>query len=122
MPDGTTSTSPATNARNDFGHTGLDLEPNDDATPAPFERAFVQANEVLRFLLNFNIAVANDAESPFAQDFVARKQKPDKGDNQTVKHYEAGGATKRTIGQAEKTLDAPGNAHKRAHRCAITGI
>ena len=53
---------------------------------------------------------------------MAWKQKPDKGDNQTVKHYEAGGAPKRTVGQAEKTFDAPGNAHKRAHRCAITGI
>src|SRR4029077_14006024 len=94
----------------------------DDATPAPFERTLIETNEILRFLLNFNIAVANDAESPFAQDFVAWKQKPDKGDNQTVKHYEAGGAPKRNIGQPEKTFDAPGNAYKRAHRCAITGI
>ena len=53
---------------------------------------------------------------------MARKQKPDKGDDQTVKHDEARGAPKGTVGQADKPFDAPGNAHKRAHRGAISRI
>src|SRR5713101_6622494 len=94
----------------------------DGTTSTPFERTLVKANKVFRFLLDFNIAVANDAESPLPQDFVARKQKPDKGDNQTVKPYEARGAPKGTVGQPEKPFDAPGNTYKRAHRCAISRI
>ncbi len=93
-----------------------------DAAPALLERALIQANEVLRLFLDFNVAVANDAKGALAQHFVARKQKPDKSDNQTVKHHEARGASNRTIGQPDKTLNASGNAHKRAHRRAITGI
>ena len=122
MPDGTTSTSPATNARNDFGHAGFDLEPNDDAAPAPFERALIEANEILRFFLNLNVAVANDAKGPLPQHFMARKQEPDERNNQPVKHYEARGASKRAIGQPDEPFDASGNAHQRAHRLALMRI
>ena len=105
-----------------FGHAGFDLEPDDGAAPAPLERALVQANEILRLFLDFDVAVANDAKGAFAQDFVARKQEPDEGDDQTVEHHEARGAPKRTVGQPDKPLDASGNAHERAHRLAVARI
>ena len=38
------------------------------------------------------------------------------------KHHEARGAPKRAIGQPDKTLDASGNAHQRAHGHAVTRI
>ena len=103
-------------------HTGFDLETDDGAAPAPLERALVEANEVFRLLLDFDVAVANDAKRPLAQDFVARKQEPDERDDQPVQHHEARRAPERTVGQSDEAVDASGNAHQRAHRLAVARI
>ena len=87
-------------------HAGLDLEPDDRAAPAPLERALVEANEVLRLFLDFDVAVANDAKGALAQHFIARKQQADEGDDQPVQRHEARGAAKRSVGQSDEALDA----------------
>ena len=91
-----------------FWHAGFDLEPDDSAAPASLERALVQADEVFRLFLDFNVAVANDAKGAFAQHFVARKQEPDKRDNQPVKHHETRGPAKRAVGNRTKRSTLPG--------------
>ena len=103
-------------------HAGLDLEADDGAAPTPFERALVEADEVLRLFFDFNVAVANDAKGALAQHFMTRKQQADEGDDQPVTRHEARGAPERAIGQSDEALDAAGNAHKRAHRSAILRI
>ena len=45
-----------------FRHARLDLEPDDRAAPAALQRALVKPHEVFGLFLDFDVAVANDAE------------------------------------------------------------
>ena len=102
-----------------FRRAGLDLKPDDGAAPAPLERALVEADEVFRLFLDFDVAVANDAKGALAQHFIARKQQADEGDDQPIEHHEARGAAERPVRQPDEALDAAGNADQRAHRRAV---
>ena len=65
-------------------HAGLDLEPDDRAAAPALERALVKPHQVLRLLLDLDVAVADDPERPLAEHLVAGKQEPDEGDDQAV--------------------------------------
>ena len=52
-------------------HAGVDLQPDDRAAPPPLQRALEEEHEVLRFLLDFEVRVADDAEHALPVHLVA---------------------------------------------------
>ena len=59
---GSTSSSSATKARRSSGMRGVDFEPDHRSAPAPLQRRLEEAHEVFGLFLDFEIAVADDAE------------------------------------------------------------
>ena len=53
---------------------GVDLHADHRAAAAALERAFEQAHQVFRLFLDFDVAVADDAEQALAQHIVAGKE------------------------------------------------
>ena len=115
-PGGTTSTSPVTKARSVSGMRGLDLEPDHRAAPAPLQRALEQAHQILGLFLDFDVAVADDAEAALRLDLVAGEQLADEGDDDLLERDEA--LRRRAaprVRQADEAVDLARHAHQRAH-------
>ena len=56
-------------------HRGFDLEPDHRAAPAPLEHGLELAHQVFGLFLDFDFAVADDAEGALPFDRVAGKQR-----------------------------------------------
>ena len=122
MPDGTTSTSPATKARSDSGM----LASISSRITEPRRRRF----SALSYRRTRSSASSSTSMSlsrmtrnaPFAEHLEARKQEADEGDDQAVERDEARGRAERAVRQAHEALDAARNAHQRAHRPPVLRI
>ena len=67
----------------------LDLQPDDRAAPAPLQRAFEEPHQILGLLLDFDVAVADDAEAALPDDLEAGKQQRAEGDDDLFERDEA---------------------------------
>ena len=61
-------------ARSVFRHVGGDLEPDHRAAAAALQRGLEQAHEIFGLFLDFEIAVANDAENALPFQLIAGEQ------------------------------------------------
>ena len=57
-----------------FGHSRLELQADDPAAPPPLDRGAEVADQVLGFLLDLDVAVADDPEGAAAQHLIFREQ------------------------------------------------
>src|SRR6202035_5242200 len=105
-----------------FGrHVGLDVEPDHRSTAPTLERGFKQPYQVLGFLENFQLGVADDTERADAFDGVAGKQLVDEQAGRAFDGDQPYLAIAATRWQPHETLDTVGQANERIHRPAVLG-
>ena len=66
-----------TKRRSAVRHRGIDLEPDHRAAAAALERGLEQAHQVFGFFLDFDVAVADDAEGALPLHGIAGEQLAD---------------------------------------------
>ena len=66
------------------GHAVLELDADDAAAPAPLDRAAEIADEILRFLLDLDVAVADDPEGAAAEQLGIGKEGADVAPDQRL--------------------------------------
>ena len=104
-------------------HRGVDLQSDDRTASPPLQCALEQTHEVFRFLLHFDIAVAQHAKRPqpghvIAGEKTARK-KPDQRLHAHETHSRLGARLHIGVdGQSHETVQLRGNRHQRVHRRA----
>ena len=118
-PDATTSTSPVTKRAQPLRHAGVDLETDHRAAPPPLQRALEQAHQVFGLFLDFDVAVADDAEAAVPCDLVAGEQLADEGEDDLFEQNEAQRSSRARVRQLDEAVDARGKAHQRVHRSVV---
>ncbi len=97
-------------------HAGVDFEPDDRSAAAPFQRAFEQPHQVFGLFLDFDVAVANDAEAAVSGDLVAGEELIDEGEDDLLEQHEAQRPVGPRVWQLDEAVDAVGKTHQRVHR------
>ena len=115
----TTSSSSATKCAQILGHRRLDLEPDDAAAPALLQRRLEEAHEILGLFLDFEVAVADDAEGALPLHVVAGKEPARVKRDDLLERDEARRAGLGEIGQPDEALDLRGHADQRVQHLAV---
>ena len=103
------------------GHVRVRLQPDHRAAPAAFQRRLEQADQVFRLFLDFEIAVADDAEQALRLDRKAGKQLLDMGDDHRLQQHQPRAASGR-LRQADEAVDLGRHAHQRLHPRARAAV
>ena len=103
-----------------FGrHRRVDFEPDRGSAAAALERTLEHTDEILRFFLDFDVAVAEDAERPLAAHGIAGKQTPDEQADRGLKGDETRRRLLASIRQTDEALDLRRHADQRIHAAAV---
>ncbi len=102
-----------------LGHGGLDFEPDDAAAPALLQRRLEQPHEILGLFLDFEVAVADDAETALPLHVVAGEEPAGVEHDHLLERDEAGRAGLGEIRQADEALDLVRQADQRVQHLAV---
>ena len=102
-----------------FRHVLLDLQPDHQAATAALQRAFEEADEVLRLFLHLDVGVADEPESALSAHLVAREEPGDEEAEHVLQHGEAERIGLRLARNLDEALDAARHADERLHRPAL---
>ncbi len=96
-------------------HGGVDLETDDLAEAPALQRGLELAHQVLGLFLDFEVAVADDAETALPLHLVAREQPADEQADHLLQRDEALHAAL-AVRQADEAVDLRRHADERVHR------
>ena len=102
-----------------YEKAGLDLEADDAAAPALLERRFEEAHQILRLFLDFEIAVADDAEAPLPLYRVAWKELRREQDDELLESDEALRPRLGEVRQAHEALHPVRHPDQRIERAVV---
>ena len=92
-------------------HPRVELEPDDVAAPAPLQQRLERAHEILGFLLQLDVAVAQHAERALALDLEAREQLADEQRDHLLE-----------LDEAHRSVGLPSPTRSRMKRSSWPGI
>ncbi len=96
-------------------HAVIDAEPDDMAAPTPLQRRLIEPDEILRLLLDLDLAVAQDAEDTPADNLEAGKEVVEEEAEQLLHRQKTHGCP----GQSDKSADRGWDEQQRLHVLAI---
>ena len=100
-------------------HRRVEFEPDHRAAPAALEHGLELAHQVFGLFLDFDVAVADDAEGALPLHRVAGEQPADEQAGRLLERDDPQRAVARRARQADEALDLVGHADQRVHRLAV---
>ena len=100
-------------------HVGIEFETDDDAAAAPLQRGLEEKDEIFGFLLDFDFAVAHDAEQALPGDGISREETLGFHGDQGFKRDETRLARRQNLRQAHEAFNLGGQAHKRVEAPSV---